>query len=299
MERVKKGHLECCAQGLERFGNQIDNFSKIEESLLAINTAGRIEGHLSYIAGFYKYNGLLHWLLNSDSERAKMDFYIAAKSEIFSSYATNRPHYDCNHKLYVLLSDSPCLIDWYTQDVGALYDLFGKGAQRNKINSFDFTKFNFFLAMQGYFDLLGRRCEYALANPPSKKYQADIIHNSFYLALSLKDENRMWSAISDIVSPKRVRQQNMSGSPQSEFFLSYWATLFTKLAWRNGYELVFDNPWIPMELMPIKPLEKYDEPYEYLKQDIYKTYEGEFEKYSPRRDKKDWLNLEEGSWPPI
>ena len=34
--------------------------------------------------------------------------------------------------------------------------------------------------------------------------------------------------------------------------------MFTKLAWMNGLEIEIDNPLVPMELMPVKPLDYYN-----------------------------------------
>ena len=48
---------------------------------------------------------------------------------------------------------------------------------------------------------------------------------------------------------------------------SFHPTLFTKLCWMNGLEIEIDNPLVPMKLMPVEPLEKYDLVYDFLKPD--------------------------------
>ena len=45
---------------------------------------------------------------------------------------------------------------------------------------------------------------------------------------------------------------------------SHHPVMFTKLAWMNGLEIEIDNPLVPMELMPVKPLDQYDYHYDFL-----------------------------------
>jgi len=54
-------------------------------------------------------------------------------------------------------------------------------------------------------------------------------------------------------------------------FFSGAATAYLKVAWILGYEIEIDSPYIPMDLMPIQPLEKYEVPYFFMD-----GYEGEY-----------------------
>ena len=47
-------------------------------------------------------------------------------------------------------------------------------------------------------------------------------------------------------------------------FLSFPAVAILKVAWILGYEIEIDSPYIPMDLMPIRPLEKYEVPYFFM-----------------------------------
>lgn len=53
--------------------------------------------------------------------------------------------------------------------------------------------------------------------------------------------------------------------PDLEDFISYLGTLETKLCWRRGIPIEIDHPLVPMELMPVKPLDHYDDVYDFLK----------------------------------
>ncbi|ABC36681.1 MULTISPECIES: contact-dependent inhibition immunity protein BcpI [pseudomallei group] len=53
--------------------------------------------------------------------------------------------------------------------------------------------------------------------------------------------------------------------PDLENFISYLGTLETKICWRRGLPIEIDHPLVPMELMPVKPLDRYDDVYDFLK----------------------------------
>lgn len=53
--------------------------------------------------------------------------------------------------------------------------------------------------------------------------------------------------------------------PDLENFISYLGTLETKICWRRGIQIEIDHPLVPMELMPVKPLDHYDDVYDFLK----------------------------------
>ena len=165
MSIIKK-HEESCSKGFAHYRADPNDLSYIESSLEFMQSGKNIGGACANVSDFYKSKGILNWFKNKNLDVLKQDFYVAAKSEIIGSIVRNQPHYESSHKLYALLCDNEEIMSWYMQDVGALYDSFGKGAQRNKINSFDYYKFNFFLAAQGYWDLLAARSKYILENPP-------------------------------------------------------------------------------------------------------------------------------------
>ena len=41
----------------------------------------------------------------------------------------------------------------------------------------------------------------------------------------------------------------------------------SKLCWLKGIEVEIDHPLFPMELLPLKPLEHYDDVYDFLSSD--------------------------------
>lgn len=87
----------------------------------------------------------------------------------------------------------------------------------------------------------------------------------FYTALQNKDANSAQQIIYEYLHPKIHKYLNQH--LVEEFSGDIWShhpVMFTKLAWINGLEIEIDNPLVPMELMPIKPLDHYDYHYDFL-----------------------------------
>ncbi|KAB0644775.1 immunity 49 family protein [Burkholderia latens] len=51
----------------------------------------------------------------------------------------------------------------------------------------------------------------------------------------------------------------------TEDYFSFVAVLEAKLCWRRGIRVEVDHPLVPMELMPVKPLDHYDDVYDFMK----------------------------------
>ncbi len=87
----------------------------------------------------------------------------------------------------------------------------------------------------------------------------------FYTALQNKDANSAQQIIYEYLHPKIHKYLNQH--LVEEFSGDIWShhpVMFTKLAWINGLEIEIDNPLVPMELMPVKPLDHYDYHYDFL-----------------------------------
>lgn len=96
---------------------------------------------------------------------------------------------------------------------------------------------------------------------PRNKYEFE-----FYDLLEHRDTTKIKELI-NLLLTKRVHK---TLDRETSFFYEVFAfhpTLFTKLCWMNGLEIEIDNSLVPMNLMPIEPLEEYDLIYDFLKPD--------------------------------
>jgi hypothetical protein len=84
----------------------------------------------------------------------------------------------------------------------------------------------------------------------------------FYKALHASDKAKMEEVLEKLVSPKIHKKRN--DNPILNQYISLPALGYAKLAWRKGIEIEVNSHLIPRELLPIKPLGKYEIPYDFL-----------------------------------
>ena len=86
-----------------------------------------------------------------------------------------------------------------------------------------------------------------------------------YDAIYEKDKDTIIEIVQTLLNPRVHKAYNKDfGEEFNGEIWSHHPVMFTKLAWMNGLEIEVDNPLVPMELMPIKPLEHYDYHYDFL-----------------------------------
>jgi hypothetical protein len=85
----------------------------------------------------------------------------------------------------------------------------------------------------------------------------------FFRALYEKDISKCEAILKDLVSPKIHQKRN--DDPLLKKYISMPALGYSKLAWILGIEVEVSSKLIPRELLPVKPLEHYDTPYDFLK----------------------------------
>ena len=88
----------------------------------------------------------------------------------------------------------------------------------------------------------------------------------FYKALLAGNKAKIEEMLERLVSPKIHKKRN--DSPILSQYVSLPALGYAKLAWRKGIEVEVNSPLIPKELLPIQPLDKYEIPYDFLKECI-------------------------------
>jgi hypothetical protein len=220
------------------------------------------------LEGYVVAKGISSWFHVGDISELKNWFYAKAKLEYICA---NSPYNESGELLayenralfgmFCLILDHEPLINWYSN----LDQTFDKKSVENT-KSFEFYTKQFFLALRGEWEVLSERCERILTNPPTasreKKY---LIDHQFYLALAKGDVSGMESAIKELVTPKRIASRSSLEGGYTENLLCTPAVIYSKLAWRNGYEIVVDSPYIPKEWLPIKPLDVYEDVFGFMK----------------------------------
>ncbi|WP_460752087.1 Imm49 family immunity protein, partial [Marinomonas epiphytica] len=92
------------------------------------------------------------------------------------------------------------------------------------------------------------------------------IDQQFYLALAKGDLHGMEAAIKELVSPRKMNhRKEWDSSAFMQGLVVPSALKYSKLAIRHGYELDIDSPNLPKEWLPVKPLERYEDEFDFMK----------------------------------
>lgn len=94
-----------------------------------------------------------------------------------------------------------------------------------------------------------------------KKNELFIPDYEFYKAVLEKNKEEAERAIYKLLDPKNHKKRNSDWSK----LISIPALGYAKLAWLSGIEVNIDNPLVTRELLPIQPNVKYDDYYDFLK----------------------------------
>lgn len=96
------------------------------------------------------------------------------------------------------------------------------------------------------------------------KKEWDELQVAFYKAYIDQDESRIKEVLTKLETPN-LKRQSIFYKEFIDDYLSVLTTAYLKLCWRKGMEIHIDSPTVPMEMMPIAPLDHYEVEYPYLK----------------------------------
>ena len=209
--------------------------------------------------------GINAWFAHSDLDAMKNQFFV---SERLRQYRYIRKNDKMNFMLKTLdfmaslVADYEPLIAWFCNN----NDIFDAKRVQSTTTA-DFVAYQVRLAVQGDFAQLRERCARLSARPPAGPKKRFLLDNDFFIALTEGDKAAMEAVLHELTSPASIRRRLDSESGYSEGLISTFGVIYAKVAWRHGYEVVVDTPYIPAEWLPLKPLAHYDAHYDFLKVD--------------------------------
>lgn len=277
---------ESVAHGLEHTGGWAKR--SVQNALTYLDSGeGSRNGCLSSIRLFSESCCVISWFRDSDLPQAKQWAYVSTKSKVLQQHLSPSEDYLVEDLLWPLLSDNEEVIDWYRQN-HAMYHPENPsiaGGDKDNPKSWMYYRYQSWLALNAKWDELGERCERILAMQDEvKKDRSYLIDHRFYLALARGDQAAMEAVLLEKCEPKNRKLRYDQESGLTNNFIVSYATLFAKLAWRHGYELDLDTPWIPKEWLPIRPNEKYEDPWPFMQSfDIWQSFPEPWAQYSPMR----------------
>ncbi|MDO7536800.1 Imm49 family immunity protein [Acinetobacter pittii] len=247
------------------------------------NNKGDVPFCIGMLGSYAEANAMVSWFRDKDLIAFKQWCFIAAKLNRMMFQFDTIEWFPAYKHLYALLSDNEEIISWYSQH-RVSYDRQGSMKDRDNPRKPDFHGYQLILALNHEWDKLSERCELILQTD-LKKDKKYLIDHRFYLALVNGDKSEMENVLNELTSPKIAKVRNFEFAfTFTEHFIATHAVIYTKLAWRNGYQLNIDTPWIPKEWLPVEPLLEYPEPWEFMREfDIFTPFDDEWKAWSPKR----------------
>jgi hypothetical protein len=207
---------------------------------------------LRNIAPLSEDRGLKCFFIDDDLGGLKQDFYVVCKLYMASQkegepggdvFVTYEPF------LFGLLSDSPEIYDWLTHA-----ELKNKG----EVKTPHFLFHQFQLVLRRDDDALRETIAVVAKKGGNQNKALSQAGQDFFSLLLKQDKEGLQALIEDQAKIKSVNE--LEGQ-----FLAGFAVVHAKLCWYRGIEVHIQNPLVPMQLMPIEPLDSYDVEYDFLR----------------------------------
>lgn len=207
------------------------------------------------LASRARSQAIFDYFVKHDIAQCKQNFHLASKLYFEAQGLDGWSGFSLGmYLLCALLSD----------DEGVINDLAGIEnskllSERRNLKSPEALDHKFQLAILGKDQELERLIE-ETARKGSKADRQAISSGEYFFSLLLSRDS---GKLKDLIEKRHANIR--CAWPEFENFISYLGTIETKLCWRRGIQIEIDHPLVPMELMPVKPLDHYDDVYDFLK----------------------------------
>ena len=210
-------------------------------------------------------------LIEKNIKKHRLNCYIGGKLRILSTSRSSMLVTHPTQMFEMFMSNNPDFITFFKNNIDMImpddYD-----SEKNKYGYLKNDYGTFFLirvilhAIRGDFEEVKKRCDAYLKNPlKDSYYKYGELHYEFLKALAEKNIDGMKKAIDGMMEQKVARKFSNDNNPNYEFYLHVYVIIYAKIALYHGIDLEIDNEVAPKELIDITPLEKYKDPYDFMK----------------------------------
>ena len=212
----------------------------------------------SSLGNYHTKLGTYSYFVDGDTKALKQHFYIACQLK--------RASMECDPEqwgilgtnefiFYGLLSDSPTIIEWLKVATSKDMD-----EARDATMLSYFYVYMYQLALRGDWKTLEEKVTLAGLAVPKKKKTNDAYATirEFFLCLARQDK----AALEQVIMNQAEQRQMNPFIPSN--IIAQNATLMAKLCWIKGLPVEINSPYVPMALMPVSPLENYEDIYDFL-----------------------------------
>jgi len=188
--------------------------------------------------------------IKGDYKGSKQYFFNAAKISLYTIRQYDAPFYSNIYAIcFAVLCEDNEIIDEFskitkennTQIMGRLFVQNFQNALNDSYNEQDIED---------------------LSQLIKKKPQGFQGLDEFFIGLQNKNLQEVVKALETMISNHGERGE----LELYKDYISFEVTALAKLAWRKGIEVEVKSPLVPKELLPIAPLDNYEIPYDFLKE---------------------------------
>ena len=259
-------------KGIERVKIVEMTKKEIEENLEFIeNKKGNILAGIRFFAMDYFMLSSKNLLIEKNIVEHRKNCFIGGKLKILGNDIKSRLFSQVSRMFEMFMSNNPDFITFFKNNMDMImpddYD-----SEKNKYGYLKNDYGSFFLirvilhAIRGDFEEVKKRCTAYLEKPlKDSYYKYGELHYEFLSALADKDIDGMKKAIDGMMEQKVARKFSNDCNPDYEFYLHIYVIIYAKIALYHGINLEIDHEVAPKELIDITPLEKYEDPYDFMK----------------------------------
>jgi len=259
-------------KGIERVKIVEMTKKEIEENLEFIeNKKGNILAGIRFFAMDYFMLSSKNLLIEKNIKEHRLNCYIGGKLQILGCDRDSRLFTQTSQMFEMFMSNNPDFITFFKNNI----DMIMPDDYNSEKNKYGYLKNDygtFFLirvilhAIRGDFEEVKKRCAAYLEKPlKDSYYKYGELHYEFLGALADKDIDGMKKAINGMMEQKVARKFSNDNNPNYEFYLHVYVIIYAKIALYHGIDLEIDHEVAPKELIDITPLEKYKDPYDFMK----------------------------------
>ena len=223
------------------------------------------------LSNYYNKFSSINLLIEKNIKEHRLNCYIGGKLQILGCDRDSRLFTQTSQMFEMLMSNNPDFITFFKNNMDMImpddYD-----SEKNKYGCLKNDYGSFFLirvilhAIRGDFEEVKKRCTAYLEKPlKDSYYKYGELHYEFLKALAEKNIDGMKKAIDRTMEQKVARKFSNDCNPDYEFYLHVYVIIYAKIALHHGIDLEIDNEVAPKELIDITPLEKYEDPYDFMK----------------------------------
>ena len=223
------------------------------------------------LSNYYNKFSSIDLVIEKNIKKHRLNCHIGGKLLILGCSRSNRLFTQASQMFEMLMSNNPDFITFFKNNI----DMIMPDDYDSKKNKYGYLKNDygtFFLirvilhAIRGDFEEVKKRCTAYLEKPlKDSYYKYGELHYEFLGALADKNIDGMKKAINGMMEQKVARKFSNDNNPNYEFYLHVYVIIYAKIALYHGIDLEIDHEVAPKELIDITPLEKYEDPYDFMK----------------------------------